>query len=86
LVGSWFGLEYCPQSEVLAEAVHQFPGTAARHGIAVVLTDFPGLVTDTDKAWAALGPVLAGHVISEQFRQRYAKRAIASKLSMARRV
>jgi hypothetical protein len=34
----------------------------------------------------ARGPLLAGHVTVGQFRQCHAKRAIASKLSMARRV
>jgi hypothetical protein len=71
--GLWHQKRPSRQSEVLARAVHQLLSTAARHGIAVVLIDFPGFVTDADKAWAALGPVLAGHVTAEQFRQRHAK-------------
>lgn len=58
---------------MLAQAVHGLLVTAARHDIPVVLVDFPGFVTDADKAWQSLGPVVSDRVTIDRFRQCHAQ-------------
>jgi hypothetical protein len=70
--GLWGNERPSRQKSVIAEAVHGLFVTASRHNIPVVLLDFPGFVTDADRAWAGLGPVLSDRVTRDQFLDSHA--------------